>query len=142
MPLKVTVPVAEVLSACRVNVPSGVVPPIAPVIVVVPVPETKVKFSDTPPSSPSTAPVILIFPAVAAPVDKVTVKLSPIVSAAISIFVFVVVIVPAAVVAPAIEPKPPANKSASSLVFPKVTPFVFKKLQSLVILASSFKITA
>ena len=134
-PLKVTAPVARSLFACNVRVP--IFPPTAPVTVVVPEPETRVKSSA---EVPATVLVRAMSPAVAAPVVMVVV--SVIVSAAMSIFVSVVVIVPAAVVVPAIEPKPPVKRSESSLRFPNVTPFVFRKFVSLVIVASSLKITA
>ncbi len=104
---------------------------------VVPEPEVRVKLSD---EVPTIVLVSAMSPAVAAPV--VIVVVSVIVSAAISILVFVEVIVPAAVVAPAVVSNPPVKRRLSSLALPKVTPFVFRNVQSSVILASSFNAMA
>ena len=134
--MNVIAPVSVPVFDCSVSVPICPPAPTAPVTVVVPVPEISVRSSAARPAHRARQRYV---PRASCPV--VIVVVSVIVSAAMSMSVFVVEIVPAAVVAPATEPNPPAKLRLSSARLPSVTPAVFRKFVSAAIVASSFSAT-
>jgi hypothetical protein len=100
-PLKVTAPVLPALLDWRVNA-SGVVPPTAPVSVVVPEPVMNWRLSAVPPAVPLVVPVMTMLPPPAVPVSRATAAASATSTLSLMVMSWSAVTMPAArtVVAP------------------------------------------